>query len=375
MKRIISGLLCGLLMAGLSMPAQAESVPDVSAHSAVLMEAESGCVIFEKEPDEKMLIASTTKIMTALVVLEHCDLDETVVIDPAWTGIEGSSMYLKAGQELTVRDILYGLMLASGNDAAVALACITAGSVEKFAVLMNEKAESLGCENTHFVNPNGLDADGHYSTARDLAIITRAAIENMTFREIVSTQSKTIGEQTYTNHNRLLRECEGVFGVKTGYTEAAGRSLVTCCERDGLTFICVTISAPDDWNDHKALYSWAYDLWMNFTVLHTDDAWTIPVVGGVAEEVSVAPVGELTVFCRQGEEVTLSLQMPSFVYADVKAGENAGLAVASLEGKRVASVSLAFCESIEKLEEEDRSFWQRLGDVFQISERNIYTLS
>lgn len=375
MKKFISGLLCGFLMAGLSMPARAESAPEVSAHSAVLMEAKSGCIIWEKNPDEKMLIASTTKIMTALVALEHCDLDETVLVDSAWTGIEGSSMYLKAGQKLTVRDILYGLMLASGNDAAVALACITAGSVEEFAVLMNEKAESLGCENTHFVNPNGLDAEEHYSTARDLAIITRAAIENETFREIVSTQSKTIGEQTYTNHNRLLRECEGVFGVKTGYTAAAGRTLVTCCERNGLTFICVTLSAPDDWNDHKALYGWAYDQWMNFTVLNPDNVWTIPVVGGVEEEVSIAPVGALTVFCRRGEDVTLSLQIPSFVYADVEEGELAGLAVASFGGEDVASIALAFCKSVEKLEEEDRSFWQRLGDVFQISERNIYTLS
>jgi len=354
--------------------AVANNAPAVSAHAAVLMEAGSGGVVYEKNADERMLIASTTKIMTALVVLENCSPDEVIVIDPAWTGVEGSSMYLKAGQELTIEELLYGLLLASGNDAALALACITAGTVENFAVLMNEKAAELGCENTHFENPHGLDSEEHYSSARDLAMIARAALENDLFRAIVSTQSKTVEEQTYVNHNRLLRECDGVFGVKTGYTAAAGRTLVTCCERNGLTFICVTLSAPDDWDDHKSLYDWAYELWMNFTVLNENDKWTIPVVGGAAEKVCVAPAEDLSIFCRRGEEVTLSIHLPSFVYAEVLAGESAGVAVASLEGKETISVPIIFCESVEKTEEDD-SLWRKLEDIFRISERNIYTLS
>lgn len=346
------------------LPVYAEDAPAVSARASILMAADSGDILYEQNADEPMLIASTTKIMTALVVLERCDLDQTVVIDPAWTGIEGSSMYLAPGQEFTVRDLLYGLMLASGNDAAVALACVAAGSVEAFAALMNERAESLGCENTHFVNPNGLDAEEHYASARDLAIITREAIRNEEFCEIVSCQSKTIGDMTFTNHNRLLRECEGVYGVKTGYTEAAGRSLVTCCERNGVTLICVTISAPDDWNDHKELYDWAYDRWTEFTVLDRTDTRTVPVVGGHKEEVSVMPVDALSVVCRTDDTVTLTIELPTFVYAAVTEGTPAGKATAWIDGEMIDSVELVFQESIEKIEEDGPSWLERLSSLF-----------
>ena len=364
MKMLIRGFLALIMTAGLVLPAYAQEAPGVSARAAVLMEADSGDILYESNADEPMLIASTTKIMTALVVLERCDPEQVVVIDPAWTGIEGSSMYLAPGQELTVEDLLYGLMLASGNDAAVALACIAAGSVEDFALLMNEKAEALGCENTHFVNPNGLDAEGHRASARDLAIITREAIQNETFCKIASTQSKTIGDMTYTNHNRLLRECEGVFGVKTGYTSAAGRSLVTCCERNGVTLICVTLSAPDDWNDHKNLYDWAYGRWTVFTVLEEDNVCTVPVVGGRTEEVSVAPAAELSVRCGTDDTVTLTMELPAFVYAPVTAGASAGRATAWIDGEEAGSVELVFQESIEKTEEEKPSWPEWLRGLF-----------
>ena len=364
MKKFITAFLGLLLTAGLVLPAYAQETPAVSAKAAVLIEADSGNVIYEWNADEPMLIASTTKIMTALVVLERCDLDEVHIIDAAWTGIEGSSMYLAPGQEIAVRDLLYGLMLASGNDAAVALACIAAGSVEEFAVLMNEKAEELGCENTHFVNPNGLDAEGHHASARDLAVIARAAIQNEAFCEIVSCQSKTIGDMTYTNHNRLLRECEGVFGVKTGYTEAAGRSLVTCCERNGVTLICVTLSAPDDWNDHKNLYNWAYDSWTDFVVMEQSDVRAVPVIGGQEESVSVLPAESLSVVCKEEDVITLTIELPAFVYAPVLEGMTAGWATASVNGEEAGFVELVFQESIEKTEEEELSLPERLKGLF-----------
>lgn len=375
MKRIISFMLVILAVFASGQSVWAEEAPAISAETAILMEAERGDILYEKEGEKSMLIASTTKIMTALVVLERCDTEMTVIIDPAWTGIEGSSMYLKPGQELTVRELLYGLMLASGNDAAVALACITAGSVDAFADLMNEKAAELGCVNTFFENPNGLDGENHHSCAADMARITAAAIQNDTFCEIVSSRSRTVGENTYTNHNRLLGECEGVFGVKTGYTEAAGRTLVTCCERDGLTLICVTLSDPDDWSDHRALYDWAYGFWTKTRVLTADDRWSIPVIGGESESVSVIPAEELNVYCRRGEAITLMLRLPSFVYAAVTAGEEAGVASASVNGEELGSVPLVFCETIEKQEQENLTFWQRLGEVFRLTERKIYTLS
>lgn len=364
MKRLMAALLGLMLVAGPVLPAYALETPEISAKAAVLMEAGSGDFLYEQNADAPMLIASTTKIMTALVVLEHCDPEEVYTIDAAWTGIEGSSMYLAPGQVITVRGLLYGLMLASGNDAAVALACIAAGSVEAFSVLMNEKAQALGCENTHFSNPNGLDAEGHYASARDLAVITREAIRNDLFREIVSCQSNTIGDMTYTNHNRLLRECEGVFGVKTGYTEAAGRTLVTCCERNGVTLICVTLSAPDDWNDHKNLYDWAYESWTDFIVMETSDVREVPVIGGQEESVSVRPQEPLCVVCREEDVITLTIELPAFVYAPITEGTPAGKATARINGEEAGSVELVYWNSIEKTEETERSWPERLKGLF-----------
>ncbi len=375
MKKILSALLCAGILAGLITPVRAEEAPAVSAQAAILMEAESGQLLYEKNADDPRLIASTTKIMTALVVLENCELDREVVIESAWTGIEGSSMYLEAGQKMTVRELLYGLMLASGNDAAVALACITAGSVEAFAARMNEKAQELGCENTHFMNPNGLDHEEHYASARDLALITREAISHEAFCEIVSSISKTVGELTFTNHNRLLRECKGVFGVKTGYTAAAGRTLVTACEREGLTLICVTLSAPDDWQDHQRLYDWAYGQWGRFSAVDEEACWTVPVIGGEAEEAVVCLGTELSVFCRAGEEITLTVELPSFVHAPVQAGAVAGRVTAWLGEQELGFAPLLYQETIEKTAAEKPTLGERVAEFFRFAERNVYVLS
>ena len=201
---------------------------DNAARAAIVVHPETGAVLYEKNADERLGIASTTKIMTALVVLEHCALEEPVEILPEYTAVEGSSMYLRAGETYTVEELLYGLMLVSGNDAAVALACHTAGSVEAFADMMNDQARALGMTDSAFQNPNGLDAEGHYSTARDMAKLACAAMENETFRTIVSTKSTTVDGQTLVNHNRLLRSYNGAVGVKTGYTKTVGRTLVSC---------------------------------------------------------------------------------------------------------------------------------------------------
>jgi D-alanyl-D-alanine carboxypeptidase len=360
----------------LSLSAWAAEEPAVSAQSAILIEADSGAVLWQKNADDPMLIASTTKIMTALVVLEQCDdLDQVVTVEAAWTGIEGSSMYLQPGQELTVRELLYGLLLASGNDAAVALACVTAGDVESFAALMNDKAQALGCENSHFVNPNGLDAEGHYASARDLATITQAALTYDSFVEIVSTQAKTVGNETYTNHNRLLRECPGVFGVKTGYTQAAGRSLVTCCQRDGVTLICVTLSDPDDWADHTALYDWAYEQYTQQEVLSADSQWQIPVVGGQSDTVTVAPETALTVCYRTDQAVQVVLRLPAFVYADVTAGQEAGTALVYVDGAQTDSIRLLYTQDVLRQPVPEKTLWQRLQAWLGLGERKIYTLS
>ena len=374
MKSWITAILCALLVPGMCAPAFASDAPTVSAESYIVMDAGTGDVLAASCPDERMLIASTTKIMTALVVLENDDPDMTVAIHPEWTGIEGSSMYLVPGQELTVRELLYGLMLASGNDAAVALACITAGSVENFSALMNERALSLGCAGTHFSNPNGLDAEDHYSCARDLAIITREAIRNEEFCGIVSAPYYTVGDHTYSNHNRLLTEYDGVFGVKTGYTEAAGRTLVTCCARDGVTLICVTLSDPDDWDDHTALYDWAFALYGRAELLTSGERWTIPVIGGERETVTVSPEEPLHAMLREDQAATVALRLPAFSYARIEAGSEAGSAAAMIEGQAVQNVRLIYNDTVERENEARPTFLDRIRDIFGRGERRIYTL-
>lgn len=238
-------------------PAVAEAL-EVSATAAVLMDADMGQVLYEKNGDRQMLIASTTKIMTALVVLEHAAPDDVITVTPDHMA-EGSSMYLRAGETVRVEELLYGLLLCSGNDAALALTeC--AGGLTPFVALMNEKAAALGMARTSFANPNGLDADGHYSTARDMAVLAAAAVENPTFRRICSSRSVTIGQRTMENHNRLLRQVEGCVGLKTGYTQAAGRTLVSCTERDGCRLVAVTLQDGNDWADHAALYDYGFRL-------------------------------------------------------------------------------------------------------------------
>lgn len=238
-------------------PAVAEAL-EVSATAAVLMDADMGQVLYEKNGDRQMLIASTTKIMTALVVLEHAAPDDVITVTPDHMA-EGSSMYLRAGETVRVEELLYGLLLCSGNDAALALTeC--AGGLTPFVALMNEKAAALGMAHTSFTNPNGLDADGHYSTARDMAVLAAAAVENPTFRRICSSRSVTIGQRTMENHNRLLRQMEGCVGLKTGYTRAAGRTLVSCTERDGCRLVAVTLQDGNDWADHAALYDYGFQL-------------------------------------------------------------------------------------------------------------------
>lgn len=238
-------------------PAVAEAL-EVSATAAVLMDADMGQVLYEKNGDRQMLIASTTKIMTALVVLEHAAPDDVITVTPDHMA-EGSSMYLRAGETVRVEELLYGLLLCSGNDAALALTeC--AGGLTPFVALMNEKAAALGMAHTSFANPNGLDADGHYSTARDMAVLAAAAVENPTFRRICSSRSVTIGQRTMENHNRLLRQVEGCVGLKTGYTQAAGRTLVSCTEQDGCRLVAVTLQDGNDWADHAALYDYGFRL-------------------------------------------------------------------------------------------------------------------
>ncbi len=233
-----------------------------SARAAALLDADTGSFLYAKNENERLSMASTTKIMTAIVAIENAELDRIVKVDDRAIGIEGSSIYLKKGEEMSIKSLLYALMLRSANDAAAALAYEISGSIDNFSLLMNGKAGELGLSDTNFENPHGLDSKNHYTTAHDLAIISAYALRNPAFKEISSTRKIEIdsSEQTrlLVNHNKLLSRYDGCIGVKTGYTKKSGRSLVSAAQRGDKTLVCVTINAPDDWNDHKKLLDYGF---------------------------------------------------------------------------------------------------------------------
>lgn len=249
-RRILAALWAAVSLIG-CLTAVTEAV-EVSAAAAVLMDADSGRLLYEKNGEKRMLIASTTKLMTALVALEQGGLQQEITVTGGHMA-EGSSMYLRPGEKLTLETLLYGLLLSSGNDAALAMTECMGGAVP-FVARMNEKAAELGMENTHFANPNGLDDEAHYSTAEDMAKLAAAAMDDPVLRRVASTRTARIGGRTLTNHNKLLSRVEGCVGLKTGYTKAAGRTLVSCAERDGVRLVAVTLQDGDDWNDHASLY-------------------------------------------------------------------------------------------------------------------------
>ena len=344
--RKFTGIVLSLaLIFAVKIPARAELA--VSAKAAILMHADSGRVLYEKKADEHMLIASTTKIMTAIVVLEHCELDDLVEVDSRSAGIEGSSMYLKAGESYTVEDLLYGLLLVSGNDAASALALHVADSMEEFAELMNAKAAELGMTESSFKNAHGLDEEGHYSTARDMAKLAAYCMGNEDFARIAGTVSHTVGEQTLVNHNRLLREYDGCLGLKTGYTMAAGRTLVTCAERDGARYVCVTLNDPDDWDDHKALYDWAFANYSFAEVIPAGLSYEVPLISGAEMTAQAETEGAAYALIQNGESYDMELELPAFAFAPISEGERAGRAVACSDGQEIASVRIVYSEDVE----------------------------
>ena len=231
-------VLCVTLFAGNTPKAHADGVAECAA------ELNTGKIFYAKNDSAKLPMASTTKIMTALIIIEECELDEVITVPDEAVGVEGSSIYLKKGERVSVRDLLYGLMLRSGNDSAVALAIHHSGSVQNFAARMNERALQLGADNTHFVNPSGLPDDKHFTTARDLCVIACAAMRNDTFKTVVSAKNYTGQFRSFVNKNKALYSIEGANGVKTGYTLKAGRCLVASAEKDGMDVVCVVLNCP-----------------------------------------------------------------------------------------------------------------------------------
>ena len=361
LKCVILRTAAALVAAVLLCPCPAEAI---SAQKAIVMDAQTGRVLYEKQADQQSLIASTTKIMTALIVCQQCNVLDRMQIPKEAVGIEGSSMYLQEGEVLTLQELLYGLMLSSGNDAAMALAIYCAGTAEGFVQLMNDKARMLGMHNTHFANPHGLDAPGHYSTARDLAILARYAMADPIFAQTVGTKTVTVGNRHLTNHNKLLWQLEGADGVKTGFTKAAGRILVSSARRQGRRLICVTINDGNDWADHRALLEEGFAHYRHQTLVEEGQiVGTLAVFGGVKEWVDVVASEPFSYPTAEGEKITLVLSAKGLCYAPVVAGADAGFAYICIDGKAVGKICVTYYETIEQPAKEKKGFWQRwLGD-------------
>lgn len=358
-------VLLTLVLVGHVFFAPASKALGVSAQCAVLLDVQSGRFLYEKDAQSPMLIASTTKMMTALVVLKHCNLDAVVTVKKEQVGVEGSSMYLKEGEQLTVRELLYGLLLASGNDAAETLAVYCAGSIPQFADKMNELARQLNLTRTHFSNPHGLNANEHYSSARDLALIAMEAMKSADFKQIVSTKTISLAGRTLTNHNKLLWNYPGTIGVKTGYTIKAGRCLVSAADRDGRVLIAVTLKAPDDWKDHAALYDAGFAQFRTRVLCAQDDiVCTIPVVSGLARSVPVRVRETLSMPLSEDElrRVKTSFQVPWFAWAPVKKDDEAGKIRYTLDGKLLCEALLYYDGAVEEYVPPQKSFWQSLSD-------------
>ena len=344
-RRILTIFLVIWLLFSIS-PCQAMAV-GTSAAAAILVDADSGRVLYEQNADARMLIASTTKIMTALVAIREGNLSDVVTVKREATLTEGSSMYLKEGEQLTLETLLYGLMLCSGNDAAVVIADHVGGSQMGFVKLMNETASELGMESSSFANPNGLDAEDHYSTARDMAKLACAAVQNETLLRIVSTQSVTIGGRTMTNHNKLLRYVDGCLGLKTGYTRAAGRTLVSCAERNGQRLVAVTLQDGNDWADHEALYDYGFSAYpAHRAAILGKPLYLAPVKDGLRASVPLVAAEGFSWPLAEGESLDMTVELDTPLKAPITAGRRAGEAVFTLNGREVGRIELLCGESV-----------------------------
>ncbi|MBQ4629473.1 MAG: D-alanyl-D-alanine carboxypeptidase [Clostridia bacterium] len=344
--------------------------PDVSARSAIVIENTTGRVLYEKNSKEKLPMASTTKIMTALCAIENSQTWKAVKVDDRAVGIEGSSVYLTHGEVITMEELIYATMLNSGNDAATAIAYEISGSVEGFAKLMNSTAKKIGAKNTNFVNACGLWEKEHYTTAHDLALISAYALKNPTFAKIVSTKKKTIsnGDKDYdrilSNHNKLLSSYPGCIGVKTGYTKKCGRCLVSAARRDGVTLTCVTLNAPDDWNDHKNLLDNGFSKVKSVIVAKSGDyAASVCVKNGMQKTCPLEFSNDLSSleFFEKETNANLRFKLPQTIEAPIMAGESIGMAEVVIDGKIVASVGLVSSVSVAQKPMVKRSvFWENI---------------
>jgi serine-type D-Ala-D-Ala carboxypeptidase (penicillin-binding protein 5/6) len=345
---------------------EAQAAPSVSAQRAILMDGETGRILYEKDAHSKSRIASITKIMTAVLAIESGKMHEKVTVSSNASGTEGSSLYLKAGEKIKLEDLVYGLMLRSGNDSAVAIAEAVGGSLEGFAHLMNQKAAEIGMKNSHFSNPHGLDDhEDHYSTAYDMALLTKYAMKNDLYRKISGTKVHTAPnpeekwERKWKNKNRLVTELyKHSTGGKTGYTKLAKRTLVSTASKDGENLIAVTLNAPDDWNDHIGMFEYGFEQFDYKTVLEDG------IIKKFDDEFYKGRVyvkRDVTLTLRNEEEQLVRIEYKMIKpEQEWRKKENipevVGKAVIYLDDKEVDSLPVFFKRDMEQ--EEEKSWWK-----------------
>lgn len=381
MKKIIVSVCTAVLVSGCAvMDVKAVNEPEVSAKSAVLISADTGEIIYSVNCNEKLPMASTTKIMTTMLCLESGNLYEEFEVDSDAIMVEGSSMGLQKGDIVTKYALCCGMLLPSGNDSANATAVKLAGSLENFAVMMNDRAKELGLSRTWFVTPSGLEGEGHGSSAYDMAILAREALKNDIFREICSSPTIKVefGNPPYTrwlkNTNKLLTMYDGVYGVKTGFTDEAGRCLVSACERDGVDMICVTLNDSNDWNDHIAMYDYGFETVKNIR-LDIPENLSVNIAGSEKDRLTLTageePV-EVTALSAGKNDFEYQIISAPFVYAPVSAGDEVAQLSISYDGREVRRISLyaeenAPVKMIKKAEKKKsflKKITEKLGGVF-----------
>ena len=353
-RKILTALIVAALIFSLFTIYVYSAQRGLSAKAAALYVPETESFLYLKNENERLAMASTTKIMTALIALETLEAEKIIEIPRDAVGIEGSSLYLNEGELLSAEDLIYGLMLGSANDAAAALAIEISGSIEDFALLMNARARDLGLTDTNFKNPHGLDDKEHYTTAHDLAIISAVALKNEAFKKIASTYKRVIESSDKTrvvvNHNKLLKSYDGCIGVKTGYTKKSGRSLVSAAERDGLMLVAVTIDAPDDWRDHTALLDYGYSTLERLRLATSGEfKYEVPIIGGEAESVTASNKDELYKIFKKGEgEYEFEVKLCRPVIAPISKNDKLGEVIFTQNGEEIARIPLTADEFVNK---------------------------
>ncbi|MBO5223072.1 MAG: D-alanyl-D-alanine carboxypeptidase [Clostridia bacterium] len=368
-RKIISIVVCFLLIVSLFPFMQKTSeVQAYTEKGMAVIERDSGRLLYSSHENVRLPMASTTKIATCITVIENCeDLDKEVAVPDEAVGVEGSSVYLKKGEKLKIRDLLYGLMLRSGNDCATALAVTVGKSIDGFARMMNETAQRAGAQNTNFTNPHGLHDEGHYTTALDLARISAYAMKNDEFLQIVSTKQTRIQNsdgycRVLTNKNKMLTMLEGANGIKTGYTKKAGRCLVSSASRDDMTVICVVLDCPDMFNRSAELINRAFDEYSLVKIIDKQSVAQAGVEGGKSETVHLAPSKEFAYPLKNSEKNGLEIKVSGIenMTAPVKKGIKNGKIEVFVDKQLIFFDNLFTIYNVES-----KNLWDKLKEFLQ----------